>query len=516
MSATEQPNTDDIKGIARQATWIANIEIPPPVKKFVEKEYFFEHYEGMAQCVEGILEEKLNLGGVKQFKLSSRAKDKESLKEKLIVRYEEKQYKDADDIRRDIIDLAGVRIILYMPTAEEYEKVKKVIQEIWGREIQPKTHPPAKTENPEEDPNRKKKGKKYQPRHLGYRAIHYRVPMKEDQKGKHYRHMLDDLVEIQVVSALTHAWAEVGHDIVYKSYAYGPPTLQEERTLDALNGLVQSGDLLLEQFQDMVNKRTWARFKHRAELTLFFHDFYATELEALEDPDEYEDPTHARSEGVYILFKFLEKQEKNYPIAVRTALKELKYPYEFDRTEQLIIQSFKGKPRLAADMSMVVCLIRHLLLEQRYQTPQTDLSARDQCSVMMSALTMLQHSLGGATAANKYLQDAKFNEGQVESINFVLDSPKRHATLEGRRDQEVVKPSLQDAWTWFRTEASDSSSLCGLLFRLAEMGCRKEVDPYTQLDQLQIGPLSRSSTTSMDNAAAGSSTYPPTTPPGAV
>jgi ppGpp synthetase/RelA/SpoT-type nucleotidyltranferase len=499
-------------GVLRAPTWIAQIPVPDVVAKFL-RQYTPIHYESMARRASQILEEKLYQGGVQQFKISDRAKDKKSLKEKLIVRHEEKNYQDADDIKKDVIDLAGVRIILYMPTKEEYRKVKNVIQEEWGKEIKPKHHPPphkqevrengedGENEESEEDSKRKKK---YKPVHLGYRAIHYRCPMKEEQSLKHqYEWLENDMVEVQVVSALTHAWAEVGHDILYKSYAYGPPTFQERRTLDALNGLVQSGDLLLEQFQDMLNKRTSTRFEHRAELTVFFNDFYAVERELIDESNvedlEEEKAQFPKSEGLYILYKFLKKENKNYPMAVRKALKELQYPYEHHQKERLIIQSFRPVPQLAPDMSTVVCLIRHLLVEVHHKPTHKGLSARDLCATMMSALTMLQYSLGSAEKANRYLQTTKMTAAEVESINFLLDSNKRHATLQGRHDEDIVKPSLEKAWTWFQNQAKDPESLCGLLFWLAEMGCRKELNPPTQIDQLQIGPLSRSSTVNMDN-----------------
>ncbi|KAF2122985.1 hypothetical protein BDV96DRAFT_561791 [Lophiotrema nucula] len=520
MTTLEEPEIDHIRAAARQATWIANIEVPPPVKKFVEEEYSFEHYDRLAQYVEGVLKEDLKLGGVKQFKLSSRAKDPDSLKEKLIVRYEKKQYKDKDDIQKDVLDLAGVRIILYMPTADEYEKIEKVIQQRWGKDVKPKRHPPPpeeekkedKEEDRKEEKQKKKTKRKYQPRHLGYRAIHYRIPITEGLKAGKYRWQKNDVVEIQVVSALTHAWAEVGHDILYKSYVYGPPTFQEERTLDSLNGLIHSGDLLLEQFQEMLVKRTTAPFRHRAELTVYLREFFRVERDLLEEDDEDLTPAEfPRGEGVYILFKFLEKEEKNCPKDVRTALKELDYPYEYERKEQLIIQEFHNKPQLAADMSMVVCLIRHLLLGRKYQATRADPSAREMCAIMMSALTILQFSLGGAVDANAYLQKTTMSPAQMDSMNFLLDSNKRHATLQGQNDEEYVRPSLIKAWEWFRKEAETPASLCGLLFQLAEMGCRKELNAPDQIDQLQVGPLSRSSTVNMENNSAepSASTEPP-------
>lgn len=99
----------------------------------------------MAQVIEQFLEGELRQGGVDQFKLSARAKDRNSLRKKLVYRNTEKQYKEFDDIKKDIVDLAGVRIILYMPSDEE--KVQKVIQNIWGKKVVPRKHPPPRDEH---------------------------------------------------------------------------------------------------------------------------------------------------------------------------------------------------------------------------------------------------------------------------------------------------------------------------------------------------------------------------------
>jgi len=97
----------------------------------------------MAEEVEYILKDKLKEGGVEQFKLSSRAKDRQSLREKLIVRHHDKgrNYQDFDEIKKDVVDLAGVRIVLYMPTKEVHKKVKNVIQTLWGKDVEARRHP---------------------------------------------------------------------------------------------------------------------------------------------------------------------------------------------------------------------------------------------------------------------------------------------------------------------------------------------------------------------------------------
>ena len=46
------------------------------------------------------------------------------------------------------------------------------------------------------------------------------------------------------------AWAEVGHNIIYKKFT-GNPSEDESRILDCLNGLVATGELLLDQFHNI-------------------------------------------------------------------------------------------------------------------------------------------------------------------------------------------------------------------------------------------------------------------------
>jgi ppGpp synthetase/RelA/SpoT-type nucleotidyltranferase len=481
----------------------------------------------MANEVVKILRARLK-GSSVQFRLSARAKSKKNLREKLVLRWEERpgRYVEIDDIKKDVVDLAGVRIILYMPTPEDNALVEKAIREEWGQDVVAVPHPRKEEKNSKKDEENSKKDsdnskeegensnrgggnlskRGYQPRHLGYRAIHYRVLMKEseeEEEDKKYHWMKHDQVEIQVVSALTHAWAEVGHDILYKSYAFGQPTIQEERILDALNGLIQSGDLLLESFQEMLVKRTSQPFKYRDQLTDFLRSFFNSERDMRDGDDEEDDLKPAklpRGEAIYILFKFLEKKKLDSPLQVRRSLVLLHYPYGHHQKEEQIRRTFKPVPEFDPDMSVAICLIRHLLRNEPYTAPPEPECAKDMLAIMMSTLTTLQLALGTRTPekARDYLQRTNMTMEQIESINFLLQDPKRHDTLvDGGHSQNAVKPFLKDAWMWFRTSASKPTSLCGFLFRLAEMGCRKELSPKAQIGQLHIGPLSRCSTTDM-------------------
>ncbi len=53
---------------------------------------------------------------------------------------------------------------------------------------------------------------------FGYQSIHYLVKLKgERARLAEYRNLKDGVVEIQIRTILQHAWAEIEHDIQYKS-----------------------------------------------------------------------------------------------------------------------------------------------------------------------------------------------------------------------------------------------------------------------------------------------------------
>jgi ppGpp synthetase/RelA/SpoT-type nucleotidyltranferase len=94
--------------------------------------------------------------------------------------------------------------------------------------------------------------------------------MQAHQGTTFYSWQPHDMVEIQVVSALSHAWAEVSYDMLYKGLSYGPPpTAEEYRILDTLNGLIVSGDALMEQYGDLVSRRTTLRWTSFEQFDLF-------------------------------------------------------------------------------------------------------------------------------------------------------------------------------------------------------------------------------------------------------
>ncbi|KAF2254768.1 hypothetical protein BU26DRAFT_559427 [Trematosphaeria pertusa] len=499
---------------ARQFTWVSQAPTAKVIQDFLEI-YNPTHYIHLAKRAQELIQEELAKPEWKDVHVNvrCRAKEPQSLEEKLKMRHAESPYESAEDIWDDVHDLAGVRMILYMPSEDQREKVKRVIQAIWGEDVQPKYHDGSNERmNPDErakilqapeERNKLSTRKKYRARHLGYIAVHYRPKMKEEQSKKgSYLWKKRDRVEIQVVSALSHAWAEAGHDILYKSYAYGPPTLQEELLLDSLNGLVLSGDLLLEQFHELVMKRTYTKFRHRDDFSSF--------LRGLDILQPQEDSDNERPEfevaALDVLLRFLTIIDQNYPLAVRNAIKELGFPDE--PKLETIMASLKPSFEPAKGMLVTICLIYHLLPACSDDTKPEHPPAQ-QCILMMNALSLLQSFFGEGEGTNKFLREdicPGMSNEERNSLEFILNDPERQPALldQSSRNyalyQDRIKPDLKPAWDWFQSQTARPQSICGMAFRLAEMGATGDVDMTKLLGQLSIGSiLSRSSTYSLED-----------------
>jgi ppGpp synthetase/RelA/SpoT-type nucleotidyltranferase len=168
-------------------------------------------------------------------------------------------YSCADDIRNDIVDLAGVRAALYFPgDRATFDKLVTAAFVIVGKKDFPQAGKP------------RREGARFD----GYQATHYRVTLKEDDLPEPQRRYSSAMVEIQVASVLMHAWAEVEHDLIYKPLS-GEMSEDELAILDELNGLVHSGEIALERLQRAVEARVargGATFTNHYELAAFLYE----------------------------------------------------------------------------------------------------------------------------------------------------------------------------------------------------------------------------------------------------
>jgi ppGpp synthetase/RelA/SpoT-type nucleotidyltranferase len=125
----------------------------------------FDFYDQAARLVSHLVEQNLQSAGIRAM-VTSRAKSPNRLQQKVEQRAEKKTYQTVEDIYRDIVDLAGVRIALYFPG--ERDQVGKMIRQLFILSAEPKNFP----EN-------SKHVVAHNKRFSGYWATHYRVHLRD-------------------------------------------------------------------------------------------------------------------------------------------------------------------------------------------------------------------------------------------------------------------------------------------------------------------------------------------------
>ncbi|WP_051296644.1 GTP pyrophosphokinase [Anaeroarcus burkinensis] len=286
------------------------------------------YQQGAEECA-AKCEQVLAQNGIRAL-VTSRAKRVERLREKLYKREEEyrnsnngiTKYKTFEDIEADIVDLAGVRISLYFPG--DREEVHKIIHDCFSvRQI--KTFPTGKAARSAEG---------YLKRFSGYSANHYRIFLGEETKD--YQGIL---AEIQVASVLMHAWAEVEHDLSYKTYN-GLLSEEEVAILDELNGLVLAGEISLERLQRAIRCRVDVPprpFANHYELAVFLLDYVRKQSLV-----EKETLSVGNAE---LLFRLLKKIGMDHPQDLCEYLQNLDTDLEWHTlTEQFLDSLFMNKP----------------------------------------------------------------------------------------------------------------------------------------------------------------------------
>lgn len=127
----------------------------------------------------------------------------------------------------DIEDVCGVRIICYYQS--DIPKIAKII----SSEFQIHT-----SEDKEEKLNADQ---------FGYRSLHFIASIKKSWTNVPNYRDLDELkFEIQVRTILMHAWAEIEHNLAYKSVHHTPE--QFKRKLSRISAKLEEAD---EQFEDL-------------------------------------------------------------------------------------------------------------------------------------------------------------------------------------------------------------------------------------------------------------------------
>lgn len=163
--------------------------------------------------------------------IEARAKDLESFGNKAIKPSDENPNlpKYPNPIL-EITDLAGVRVIAFLP------KTLYSIEKLLNDQFQV-------IERTDKGQELSDQGK------FGYQSIHFLVRLAPARATlPEYSSCKDLIAEVQVRTILQHAWAELEHDIQYKSYTVIPKSIR--RRFTALAGLLEIADREFQAIQD--------------------------------------------------------------------------------------------------------------------------------------------------------------------------------------------------------------------------------------------------------------------------
>lgn len=183
-------------------------------------------YTAFTQKTEILIKELLGAASINVQDVGSRTKSRESLANKLTKDGGEKYQK-----LEDITDLSGIRITCWFldqitPIEEIIKKNFKVFKNLSvdKRKIM--------------DPDR-----------FGYVSVHYIVTLSAEREGLgEFSRYTGLFCEVQIRTILQHAWAEIEHDLGYKSKTGIPRSIQ--RRFYRLAGLLELADA---EFQGLKN-----------------------------------------------------------------------------------------------------------------------------------------------------------------------------------------------------------------------------------------------------------------------
>ncbi|MDO6545533.1 GTP pyrophosphokinase [Photobacterium sanguinicancri] len=190
------------------------------IGEFDEKEGVFLSLESMTKS---LLEALISSEKLQIHSITSRTKQRESLLGK--IKRPNKSY----DRLLDITDIVGFRITTYF--SEDVDVIARIIEKEFS--IDPD--------------NSIDKRKALEPDRFGYMSLHLVCEHKNARlKLPEYKQYKSIKFEVQIRSILQHAWAEIEHDIGYKSTNEVPDLLK--RRFSRLAGLLELAD---EEFQSI-------------------------------------------------------------------------------------------------------------------------------------------------------------------------------------------------------------------------------------------------------------------------
>jgi len=458
-----------------------------------------EKWETIAQKVKAKCQETMGPTGHGVTALyMHRAKTEESLRKKLRDRNEKRrntekgEFRDNNDIYDEVPDFAGVRIVLYFPN--ESRDVEEIIFQNFSV-IETKDHNGRKA-----DPSQSTVSKHdlKERKFTGYIAKHYIIDVEEDMDmfglDAEDLPLRKPVVEIQVMSLILHVWSEIEHDIEYKTHG-DRPTLAERATLDSLNGLVLTGERVIETLyvcrtRAAQDKTPEKEFNNRYELEVFIQDKQATFSKTF------------YGDSGSVLSAFLTRFKMSKPRALEPILGRLSQAKQSDPCLRLI--------NLGFEVDAASCIMLQILQDQCVPSSQTALTELERSIIqlilgqpisigwktfesvlekkckdnayryrlILNSLSWIVELFGSQKAFDNYWRDIveKMPKDEEKSL-YRVTSNRDHLedNLDSSYTPDFEKPGLESLWCWLLTQLEERNPIVGFGFGISLLNVEREL-----------------------------------------
>lgn len=173
-------------------------------------------YELFATSLKSLLSGLILNNGITIHSIDSRVKERRSLELKI-------DKKNKYEKIEDVTDIIGVRVITHY--SDDVDKIAKIVEREFSIDSK----------------NSIDKRVSLEPDRFGYLSLHYIISLNENRANLTEHDGYKNLqAEIQIRSILQHAWAEIEHDIGYKSNLGLPDEIR--RQFSRLAGLLEIAD----------------------------------------------------------------------------------------------------------------------------------------------------------------------------------------------------------------------------------------------------------------------------------
>ena len=461
------------------------------IDEFISRYEIFQYFwESLLKHAKDICEKGLIRHGGIPSEVSGRVKTRDSLRKKLVERQAAgKHYKDDSDIKRDIVDIVGTRIILFFPNFAA--AVEEMIFDTF-RDVNVQDHPIESKEHQQQNmeghvsivgSTSSDQKAPYKNKFSGYTARHYRVKLRDASPLKGSE---EQIFEVQVVSALTHVWSKVQHDLVYK-VLQDAATDDQRRLLDSLNGLVQTGEVLLEQIQQLSAKRMSSNpdlFENKYELGAYL---------LKEVP-----PQFVKTGSISVLHKFLCTFQMNKSALLALKIEQLGWKALSDLGENAYRRQIQERFRPfepSASVYLVDFMFSELTKEERDEAEQNARTAANssgneciyECKVVLSSLIWLWQLFSSPLEGTLSEQIACHFFGTIDerrSLKWALDSIMPSNILCNHMPKQGDMEKLQTLWRVFE---SSQLEVFKFAFKISRIGVWRQLPKdITQLEKMRV------------------------------